>query len=368
MFDHKEFVKDWEDNISAERKNRVKTFLSADKDVKRYIYGRAHEAELLCRKVNIDGVIDDFIPSGTMWNGIGTVHVNEVPAEAYVVNAVICAHPVSAERNAYTAGLRNLIPFCDLYRVSDTVPPFDFVLDTRRDVMENSEKWKRLANAFYDKTSTATFNDIIKFRLTGDYNFLSEYSFLVEEQYFDECVQFGIDEVFVDAGGFDGFTSENFCTRCPQYKKVYFFEPVEESIDIARGKLSRFANIEYIAKGLSDANTRLCFDAGSGYSSAVVESGSFKIDVVKLDDVAQEKVTFIKMDLEGHELHALDGATRHIREDKPKLAITVYHNSSDFYNVYDKVMNICPDYKVFLRHYTEGWSETVMFFIPESVR
>jgi hypothetical protein len=73
---------------------------------------------------------------------------------------------------------------------------------------------------------------------------------------------------------------------------------------------------------------------------------------------------FIKMDLEGWELKALQGAVRHIREDHPKLAIAVYHHPSDFWRIPEFILSIRDDYDLYLRHYTEGWSETVMYFVP----
>ncbi|MBP7509952.1 MAG: FkbM family methyltransferase [Smithella sp.] len=83
-----------------------------------------------------------------------------------------------------------------------------------------------------------------------------------------------------------------------------------------------------------------------------------------LDQYVNDKVTFIKMDLEGWELKAMQGAKKHIIEDKPKLAIAVYHNASDFWQVFEYVTSLRRDYRVFLRHYTEGWSETVMYCVP----
>ncbi len=70
------------------------------------------------------------------------------------------------------------------------------------------------------------------------------------------------------------------------------------------------------------------------------------------------------MDLEGWELKALQGCREHILEDYPKLAISVYHSASDFWKVHQAIMAVRDDYSVYLRHYTEGWSETVMFFMP----
>ncbi len=68
------------------------------------------------------------------------------------------------------------------------------------------------------------------------------------------------------------------------------------------------------------------------------------------------------MDLEGWEAQALEGSANIIKQNKPKLAIAVYHSSKDYISLYDYIMNINPDYNVYMRHYTEGWSETIMFF------
>jgi hypothetical protein len=70
------------------------------------------------------------------------------------------------------------------------------------------------------------------------------------------------------------------------------------------------------------------------------------------------------MDLEGWEIKALEGARQHIVADHPTLAIAVYHHPSDFWQIFEYVKNLRHDYNVFLRHYTEGWSETVMYFVP----
>ena len=71
------------------------------------------------------------------------------------------------------------------------------------------------------------------------------------------------------------------------------------------------------------------------------------------------------MDLEGWELKALHGTKKHILENHPKLAISIYHNSADFRKVPEFILSLRDDYDLYLRHYSEGWSETVMYFIPK---
>ena len=87
--------------------------------------------------------------------------------------------------------------------------------------------------------------------------------------------------------------------------------------------------------------------------------------IEKLDSFQIDDLTFLKMDIEGAELGALDGARDTIARCKPRLAICVYHNPSDMWQIPQKILSIHRGYDLYLRHYTEGVTETVMFFIPK---
>ena len=64
------------------------------------------------------------------------------------------------------------------------------------------------------------------------------------------------------------------------------------------------------------------------------ECGESIIETVDLDSLfLQEQVTFIKMDIEGAELKALDGAKNIIKDDVPDLAICVYHNVNHLWDI-----------------------------------
>ena len=68
------------------------------------------------------------------------------------------------------------------------------------------------------------------------------------------------------------------------------------------------------------------------------------------------------MDLEGWEQKALLGCRAQIVAHRPKLAIAVYHQADDFLDTPKLVRSMRADYRLRLRHYTQGWSETVMYF------
>ena len=133
---------------------------------------------------------------------------------------------------------------------------------------------------------------------------------------------------------------------------------------IAKKRLASHRNIEFIKLGISDVCGTLSFNADAGSASAVAVDGSCRIEVTTLYEAIKEIVTFIKMDLEGWELKALEGCKQHILRDHPKLAISVYHSASDFWRIPEYIFSVRRDYNVYLRHYTEGWSETVMYFVP----
>ena len=66
---------------------------------------------------------------------------------------------------------------------------------------------------------------------------------------------------------------------------------------------------------------------------------------------------------EGAECDAIEGAREHVTASRPKLAVSVYHDQRDFWRVPETVLKIDDSYKIYLRHYTEGPLETVMYFV-----
>jgi FkbM family methyltransferase len=313
--------------------------------------------------IDVDGVVDDFAREGTVFKGKPVCAMHEVPDGAIIVNCSLCAGPVSAARRLAAlagVGVLSVANLCRAFPRRFAVP--EFIRLTRDELSRNGGSWQRLAHAFADEESRSTLDNLIRFRLTGDHTSMQSYTVRPHEQYFESFVGLTEEAVFVDAGGYDGDTTEVFCKRCPRYRRVYLFEPCRANIEKARSRLSVFRDIEFIEEGLSDAVGTLSFDAEAGSASTVCPTGSSSIKVTTLDERIDQPVTFIKMDLEGWELHALKGAKRHIGQEAPSLAIAVYHSAADFRTVFEYVMALRPDYRVYLRHYTEGWSETVMFF------
>lgn len=109
-----------------------------------------------------------------------------------------------------------------------------------------------------------------------------------------------------------------------------------------------------------DADTSLEFRIGSqsttGRASAATDrptDTTIRVRAVTLDslmsELAQDRVDFIKMDIEGAEPRALAGAGRTIAAFKPRMAICVYHGHDDERLVPAAVAASHAGYRVFFR-------------------
>lgn len=329
----------------------------------RYIFGRTRYAKPICNSVKIDFVVDDFTPAGTLFEGAKVIKLKDVPKDAVVLNCILDGACTDIHNKIIDAGINSVISISDLfYEFPDEFEIPHVMSDTREKFLNNKSRFQNVFDNLSDELSQKVFHDVLCFRLTGQYNFLSDYKFRLNEQYFENFLNLQEGEVFVDCGGFDGGTSDEFIKNYPQFKKIYFFEPDEENFKQAKKKLNNNPKIEFIQKCISAKDEFLHFNS-CGDVSAICQYGESNIKATSLDDFIKNSVSFIKMDLEGWELKALEGAKEHIKNDSPKLAISAYHRADDFYTIFEYIKSINPGYKVYLRHYTQGISETVMYFV-----
>ncbi len=186
-------------------------------------------------------------------------------------------------------------------------------------------------------------------------------------QYFDDkIIKFGQNEIFADAGCFDCGTDIEFIKRCPKYKKIIAFEPDINNIETCRKaiKKRKIRDIEIKQCGLWDKKDILRFNAGNEMLSNINEKGDIAINVDAMDSIIKDdKITFLKMDIEGSELKALHGARKIIQRDKPKLAICVYHKPEDIIEIPLYINSLVPEYKFYMRHYGYTPANTVLYAI-----
>lgn len=328
----------------------------------KYVYGRSEYGRSIADAVEIDGFIDDFTAE-TDWVGKPIVPAVDVPDDALVVIAVVICSPLVAEKKARQFQFESLDYYSFFRHAGLDLKPIEFWGGFEADFSENRSKYDWAYGLMSDKASRDQFYNLVNFRLSFDLDYMRGFSVLPQQQYFEEFVGLREEgESFVDIGGFDGFTSEEFRKRCPRCRRIHFFEPDADNLASAKARLGESETVRYYPMGVMDRKETLHFSS-QGSSSKVDAGGDVTIHVDRLDALLQEPVTFIKMDIEGVEGQAIDGALETIARDRPRLAISAYHRADDFWQIPEQILSIREDYRVYLRHYTEGFTETVLYFV-----
>lgn len=334
------------------------------KNQKIYVIGKNEQSSEVARRYKTAGLIDDFSQPSESWCGIPIVKTKDIEASSLIINCATSISPIKVKNHLKSAGLNNVLQISDL--ISEDGNPLSlpwFVAQQRSEMRLHQSWWNDLFAKMSDDLSKKTLLDVIRFRLTADSEYMKDYKVRPKDQYFEDFMEYR-NEFFVDAGGYDGDTTEEFIKRYPDYKKIFFFEPSKKNILAAKLRLHGLRDIDFRPLGLSNDKGALYFNADAGSASCIAQDKGELISAVTLDEeLRDEKITFIKMDLEGWEMNALLGAKQTIKNQKPKLAIAVYHAAKDFREIPKYILGINPNYKIYLRHYTQGWSETVMFFV-----
>ena len=185
------------------------------------------------------------------------------------------------------------------------------------------------------------------------------------KQYFDVFMP-QEEEIYVDAGTFDGQSVIDFCQWTNgNYKKVYAFEPMSDMCSVIQQKVEEdtLSNIEVLNYATWDKQEKIYFSEDAAASCAD-QNGKIAVQGVDIDSVVKDdKITFIKMDIEGSELKALEGAKNTIIKNRPRLAICIYHKPMDVIELTSYILELVPEYKFYIRHYSSHMWETVLYAV-----
>ncbi len=201
--------------------------------------------------------------------------------------------------------------------------------------------------------------------------------YIVPNQYFCIPQQMAINrnETFVDCGAFVGDTLETLIkNRSGIISKIYCFEPFEiafNALSVRSERLKREWALEDNVINPVKAGTGLkhCYmkidNSGSNMGSRLIVSENQEegnIEVVSLDEYfGEERVSFIKADIEGMEIDMINGAQNIIKRDKPNLAICIYHKLTHYYEIPLLLKQLVPEYKMVIRHHSPTIEETVLY-------
>lgn len=331
--------------------------------VPRYVFGCNAWGKSIADAIHIDGFVDDF-SNDELFCGRKVIRSCDLPVNAFVVSAVVLGRPLTALAKMNEIGVA-VIDYFSFKKYSGLpLRVVDYFHGCAEDIFSNRERYDSVFSRLSDHESRHVFSKIINFRVSEDIHWMSGFSDEQYRQYFENFLCLNRSgEVFIDVGSYDGSTAKEFIARCENYKAVHVFEPILLNMERVRKKLSSYDRVSYYECAASDKEGVICFTS-DGASSMCCDEGDMKVKGARIDELINEPCTFIKMDVEGSEVAAIRGASKTILDHHPRLAISVYHRADDFWRIPDVVFAIRDDYDLFLRHYTEGVVETVMFFMP----
>lgn len=184
-------------------------------------------------------------------------------------------------------------------------------------------------------------------------------------------------DIAIDAGGCWGETTMYFAHEVGPKGKVVSFEFIPSNLAVMRANIA--ANPELGSRVIlveqpiwNYSGLKLYYvDWGPG-SRVTDDEKRYQYDgtceTITIDDMVEQqdlpRVDFIKMDIEGAEFPALKGAEKTIRKYRPKLAISLYHQLSDFVTIPRFLYDLNLGYDFYLDHHTIYQNETVLFAIP----
>lgn len=287
---------------------------------------------------------------GQVMNGLSINTPNilkeEEPDKTVIVIASVYIKSIS--RQLQQMGFANLFSFLYLRYVDRTIR------------LEEQKMIEQLKELLADEKSKQILERIVNHRNRNDWDYRDCYE---PEQYFVKELMIPKEhEVFVDAGAYNGDTIQSFLTWCQNcFRSIYAYEPDEENYrklyDIYRDD----ERIHCFQACLWRENTQLTFESNHDSTSIVAEEGNGVVQAKKLE--VSDKVTLLKMDIEGAELEALEGAKEIILRDRPRLTICIYHKYDDLWKIPFWIHNLCPNYQLYIRHHSMQWHETVVYAI-----
>ena len=195
---------------------------------------------------------------------------------------------------------------------------------------------------------------------------------VIHRQYCHQNCKIEKNDFVIDAGGCWGDTSLLFSSKVGKQGKIFTFEFFEDNLNVLKENLyhnKKLAeNISLIEQPVYNKSNEILYlnHACADITTLTeIKNNQKQYKTISIDDFVKdskiEKMDFIKMDIEGCELKALQGAINTLKKYKPKLAIAAYHKYEDYYEISKFLNELNTGYKFYFANYTLGFSDTVIY-------
>jgi FkbM family methyltransferase len=309
--------------------------------------------------------------AGTKLNGVPILFPADAAAQFPAALFVITVYTNEPVRRQLEEMKREFITFAELaWCYPETFLP-RVGLELPHKIFAEAADVRAAFHLWADEASRREYLGQIAWRSTLAPSVLPPHS-RVEETYFpSDLFDLAPDEVLVDCGAFDGDSIRAFLQRTGNsFKAAVALEPdpvtrmrFEKWRDtLPSGQASRIHLLPYAT---GNRRETLSFHS-TGTAASAIGSGGLEVESLPLDEsVAKFAPSFIKMDIEGAEPATVQGSRRIVREQKPILAVCLYHAQEHLWQIPLLIKSLNPSYQLFLRRYSDECWELVCYAVPK---
>lgn len=169
-------------------------------------------------------------------------------------------------------------------------------------------------------------------------------------------------EIILDIGTAEGLLPISVIDKCAH---IYMIEPSKLFCNCLEKTFSDFKSkttIFNVAVGNQDGIIEFDENSLDGMISNTKTAKTQQISINKIDSLLKnnEKITYLKADIEGFELEMLKGAEQTIKQNKPKIAITTYHTQNNPDEIISLIKNFVPEYSYYVKGIYEKTPKPVL--------
>ena len=211
-----------------------------------------------------------------------------------------------------------------------------------------------------DDCSRRWFDGAMCLRNAGDYRDLPSHS--PADQYVPRDLQRWPTPLrIIDCGAFDGDTIRTLRNEGYHLEAVVALEPDPENY---KKLVESHKDIDgvFLPCGVSSKAQQFRFESGVGPSCRIGDEGALTIQCISVDEAMPSFApNLIKMDIEGAEMSALQGAEHTIRRYRPSLAVAIYHKPDDIWEIPLWLANLGLDYKMAIRGHGPNGFDLILY-------
>jgi FkbM family methyltransferase len=356
--------------------------LAKDRGV--YIYGAGNVGKEICRILRRHNVepaafLDRKAKPDSEWEQVAILPPDtsrispRVRHDAQVIVGVFNrdADPGEIRSLLGTLGYGRVVSFLEFHSEFHAELGDRYWLTSREYYPNEKQAIARTDHLWSDDASRGLYRAILQFRFTMRHDALPGIS--LDDQYFPSDIPPWPSPVrFADCGAYDGDTLRSLVNgqKAIQVEAVAAFEPDLSNFNklaesLRSGALAHLGFVCLYPCGVGSETATVRFLEGQGEGSRITEAGGTVIQCVTLDSaLVGFRPNLIKMDIEGSEVDAVLGARQILRENRPGLALCVYHRPGHLWQIPALIDSLLPGGRHYLRAHAYNAFDLVYYWVP----